>query len=271
MNEVQAVSVDKKIRSKSYPAYGLRESIELVEMIRERLGAGPYGREAIAEAIEAASPSSGAFNRKVSALMNFGLLQRSGSGYGISSLAERMIVPLSDGERSEAVRQAFYNCSLYTDILEAFSTEGRLPRLLENTLVRRFGIQSAASKSAAATFRASGEFAGVLSADGAILPGADGLAADIGEEDGSDAQREEETICPSVPRAELGLLSARPSVPLGSAQSFTLALGRNRFAVLTTPCDLTNRDVRLIQKQVEVLALQAEIGVDENGEENAEN
>lgn len=147
-------------RSRAYPRINLRESVELIEIIRSALGPGPFTRDAVAESM-GLSPGSGHANRKSAALVHFGLLDRNGGSYEISELADRLLHPTNDTERSDSIAEAAKSPALYRGLFEKFGGAS-LPNLLPNILARDYGISVKQSKDVAQTFRESAEYANLL-------------------------------------------------------------------------------------------------------------
>jgi len=267
----EKASPEKTRRSRAYPGYGLAECTEWVRTVQGKLGTGPHDRGSICEAL-GSSPKSGAAHRKVGALTHFGLLARDAQGYVVTPLADKITTPLSETENLSAVREALYQPPLYKELIEQFVPEGRVPQMLENTLIRRYGIAPGAVRDAARIFRASGEYAGVLDSGGRII----GSPSQDKAEDKPPADKAFGGLLSDPSRwgaeqvAGRALRSTRPEEDELSAgtgqrdgtspqQAFRLALARNRLVTLTAPGDLTDDEVELLQKQIEVFAFQARL------------
>src|SRR5581483_11154130 len=96
-----------KVRHKSpnAPAYSLQECQEDARRIFRIEGQAPLSRESIAEHLSLA-PQSGPFNRKLSSLRQYGLLDPIGKDFRISDLFLRIDQTFEETERRKAVREA---------------------------------------------------------------------------------------------------------------------------------------------------------------------
>lgn len=150
----------KRVRSAAYPNYPLNVVIEFTTILRNALGKGPYSRDTAAIAL-GYKGISGISATKISAMVHFGLLERTGNGsYSQSELAERIIHPISDEDKNNATAEAVSKPKLYKSLLKDFMGQG-LPTQLGNLLIRK-GISSKISNDVADNFRKSLEFAGYL-------------------------------------------------------------------------------------------------------------
>lgn len=242
-------------RSRAYPAYPLQECVEWVNAVRSQLGSKGLSREAIAKALGSKS-LNGASQRKIAAMMYFGLLARGDDGISLTSLSEGITKPISDEERSSAIIDAFYEPILYRDLLERFEPDGQVPQLLANILSRDFGIVDSVAESAGKVFMDSARYAGIVDSEGRIVQ----HLPEKGE-------KEEK---PTGSQGGLGLdwlfpfkgsdkPTAADQAPMAAEQAFQLALTGGRRAFLKVPSDLTADDVKLIRAQIDVLELQAQI------------
>ncbi|MBI2196266.1 hypothetical protein HYU45_01495 [Candidatus Daviesbacteria bacterium] len=147
-------------RSSAYPAVSLDEAIELVGMLRNQLGKGPYDRESAAKAI-GYKGVNGASAQKIAALAHFGLLTRSGNAYSQSVLADSILLSTSEQERKNSIIQASKTPKLYKLLIEKFSGSA-LPGLLVNILIREYKISEKVADQVAKDFKKSIEFSGLL-------------------------------------------------------------------------------------------------------------
>ena len=97
-------------------------------------------------------------------MVAFGLLERSGEGYAVTSLAKRLIKPLP-GEEKELLKSSFLNVSLYQEVYDAFLPDGKLPESLGTRLERQFGMAEDMGDYAARILRESGVTAGLFGFD----------------------------------------------------------------------------------------------------------
>lgn len=237
---------ERKKRSRSYPGYSLEESIRCTERVRAELGSGPHDRESIAYAL-GSTGLTGASTRKIGSMVHFGLLRRDSGGYSFSALSERILHPISAEERHAAILEAFLLVDLYAELLRRFEADGRVPSRLANILVRDHGIEDAAAEQAAKVFLLSGRYSGLIDDEDRIVT-----------ERPSPSTKTVPTPAPSA-ETDYPEECVPPSRESEEAQHFFFRLTKNRSAELRVPSDLCPGDVKLIQKQVEVLALQVEL------------
>lgn len=147
-------------RSSAYPSISLDIAISELDKLNDALGAGPYNRESIAQAIGYKS-LSGVSIRKVAALVHYGFLERTGSVYKLSELAKSIVFHTSETDKQNAIKIAAKSPKLYMALLEKF-TGASLPSLLPNILIRDFKINKKVANSVAEDFKISMEFAGFL-------------------------------------------------------------------------------------------------------------
>ncbi len=251
-------------RSKAYPGCALEDCVRFTGMIKKALGRGTHDRESLAKAM-GFSTVSGAVSPKIAALVHFGLLERTGSGYELSALSRSITDPLDDGEHRKAVRDAFALPTLYQDIIDKFEPDGKIPSQLATHLHRFHGITDAASAQAAEIFVSSGRYAGVLDESNNIMRADRQETKVVGE---SPADRlPAETVQVSHPGIHPVQLPPTPfnapAQPPTGHQRFEFAITQGRTVVLTVPADLNSKDIRIIRKQIELLELQAGIEAEE--------
>lgn len=154
------VTKKTKKRSSSYPAFTLQESVEAARTLKTQLGDGPYSRVSAAVAL-GYSGITGSSSTKISSCVQFGLLDKSGSVYSQSKLARDLSNPIDDDDYKSSLLTALQSPVLYQKLLTEYDGKS-LPTMIESILVRNYGIQENAAKSAAEVFRSSAEYAGVL-------------------------------------------------------------------------------------------------------------
>lgn len=149
-----------KKRSASYPAFSIQEVIEATKSLKEQLGDGPYSRDSMAIAL-GYKGITGSSSMKIASCVHFGLLDRNGNTYSQSELANHILNFISEEERVSSLLIAFGKPALYQKLISEYSGKS-LPLMLERILIRNYGIQENAVKSAVSTFKESAEYAGAL-------------------------------------------------------------------------------------------------------------
>ena len=153
-------SKQKKGRSASYPSCNLREAVEAIDKIKKGLGNSPFNRDNGAKALGYGGVN-GASASKIGALVHFGLLERVGGAYKVSTLAERIVLPKSDEDKQLAIVEAAKIPKLYSSLFDIYQNSS-LPAMLSNILVHDHRIEPSVSKKAANDFTESMEYAGLL-------------------------------------------------------------------------------------------------------------
>jgi hypothetical protein len=148
-------------RSAAYPGVTLEQAIDAAKTLRSNLGNGPYSRESAAKAL-GYSGVTGTSSTKIAGCVHFGLLNRVGNTYKQSDLATAIFNPRSEQEKSGAIKESFRNPVLYEKLSAEYDGKA-LPIMLDNVLVRLYGIQERAASDAASIFKKSAEYAGILS------------------------------------------------------------------------------------------------------------
>ncbi len=161
MNQENLVeSKVKKIRGTAHPYVGLEQAIGLVDQLRKAVGRGPFSRDVASQGLNHKSLSGPAMG-KIAALVHFGLLSRQGNTYSVTPLADRILLPTSDEDRINAIVEAAKKPKLYKRLIDKYQNQS-LPFLLDNILVREFGINEKRAKEVSKNFMKSLEYAGLL-------------------------------------------------------------------------------------------------------------
>jgi len=98
-----------------FPYYDLGDAIRVARIIHEKCG-GSCGVDQLA-AVMGQSPASGAFRLRLSALVQFGLIRRTGGRIYLTELGERTLQDLS---LPEARLDAFFSVGLFRRVFEAY-------------------------------------------------------------------------------------------------------------------------------------------------------
>lgn len=148
--------MEKRTRSPNYPAFGLRTALEKVATLYKNQHTHGAPRE-VAVMSMGYSGLNGASASAISAVLKFGLLERSGEEVRISDRAMRILHPRSSEEKAEAIREAAGEPQLFRELSEKFP--GRLPadEILRNHLIRS-GFAPAAVSSVILAYRETIEF-----------------------------------------------------------------------------------------------------------------
>lgn len=153
----------------------VEEAIDASGKIREKLGEGVYSKDQIAGVFRYRSGASGPANRKLAALLRFGLIEKESDGFTLSDLTKDYFRRVEEGaETRDLMRQAFLSVAVFADVIEYCRDFGHVPDNLVETLSGRFGITENASEEVAAIFSESAFQCGFIDEEGRFpdCPGA---------------------------------------------------------------------------------------------------
>ena len=174
-NQATPTARPKRERSTRHPGVNLAESLKLCESIDD-LGLDGLSAAAIASALGYTNIKTNTFSARLSAARQFGLLNLTGDGYGLSQLARSILHPVEPAELPRLHREALLKPPLYADLAERLAGK-RVPdvAILGNVLYHNHQIIASAKQAAAEAFVESARFAGALGDDQVFRP--DGPAA----------------------------------------------------------------------------------------------
>ncbi len=134
--------MEKRVRSPNYPAMGLQEAINRIAGLYKVQHLHFAPREVVAKGLGYSS-LNGASATAVSALLKYGLLERSGEDLRVSDRAMRILHPHNPQEKASAIREAAVSPALFAELMEKFP--GQMPNddLLRNYLIRNGFAESA--------------------------------------------------------------------------------------------------------------------------------
>lgn len=155
----------KGLRQKSpnAPAYGLQECLEDTRKIFRIENQVPISRESIAEHLSLAA-QSGPFNRKLSSLRQYGLLEPVGKDLRVSDLFLRIDHASDENDRRRALREALGRPSIFQGLLSQYETTGGgMPSdiNLTNQLVLKYRFTKKNAETVAKAFLESSRLAGL--------------------------------------------------------------------------------------------------------------
>ncbi len=236
-------------RSRAYPALPLRDAIEVLHKLVQKLGRGARDRNAIAQALDYASGASGAAVRRIASLVHYGLLQREKGLYRPTGLADSILSEPDDEKLKEALRQSFLHPALFLEIVDGCLEEGRIPRLLAQSL-SAYRIASNARGEVARLFMDSGQFARVFDAHGVFEQ--DFLASlrhpsSPTSASGKEPANDERTA--TSPVAEIA----------DQDQVLCFSLTDGKRAEIRVPARLNDQDLAILRIQLNVLETQVQV------------
>ncbi|HEV8712178.1 MAG TPA: hypothetical protein VGX03_05040 [Candidatus Binatia bacterium] len=148
-------------KSPNAPAYSLQEGQEDTRKIFRAEGQVSISRESIAEHLGLAA-QSGPFNRKLSSLRQYGLLDPMGKDLRVSDLFLRIDHATEESERRRGLREALGRPAIFQGLLAQFENSGMPSDLnLTNQLVLKYRFTKKNAETVAKAFLESCRFAGL--------------------------------------------------------------------------------------------------------------
>lgn len=156
-------------KSPNAPAYSIQECLEDVRKIFRAEHQVPISRESIAEHLNFAA-QSGPFNRKLSSLRQYGLLEPVGKDLRVSDLFLRIDLAAEETDRSHALRDALARPTIFKGLLGQYENSGVPSDLnLMNQLIIKYRFTKKNAETVAKAFLDSYRFGG-LGAKRPLLP-----------------------------------------------------------------------------------------------------
>lgn len=134
-----AKKVERVRRENVPPALKVSEAIALIEKVNER--AGGVANYDLFSQIAGNTKTSSSFQRKVSALRQYGVIEDRDNVVAISELGHRIVSPRNESDDSQAVKEAMLRIDLLNRIYERH--RGRIlpeDHFLNNVLLQEFKI-----------------------------------------------------------------------------------------------------------------------------------
>ena len=163
-----------------YPYFNLAKSVELAAAVQ-----GPGGNvctpEQLGGYLQYKNTNGGGFVARVAAAKIFGLIETNQNKYRITNRAQRILFPVRDSERRQALVEAFLGVPTYKRIYEAHKGTTLPPEFgLQNYMRTEFGVPAPRAQQAVSVLLASAETAGFFATTGQrtqlIEPRIDGAA-----------------------------------------------------------------------------------------------
>jgi hypothetical protein len=237
---------DRVERSRRYPSITIREAVAALELLHRSVGFGGGSRETLAHAIGHSS-LNGTSKRKIAALTQYGLLDRDGERYRISDLGRRIIIPISEREKAEAIAEAARRPQLFQAIGSAFDQQ-QIPSMLANLLAREYGVVAQASTEVANLFVQTAEQAGLI-VEG-VLNWSDARPEQSRQETQAVEGKETLTADTNRPAADIGV----SEMSHGVVQDYSIPLdNKGRKARIHLPTPVSVRDLDRLRGWVDYM------------------
>lgn len=148
-------------KSPNAPAYSVQECLEDARRIYRAENQVPISRESIAEHLSLAA-QSGPFNRKLSSLRQYGLLEPIGKDLRVSDLFLRIDHTTDENERRRALRESLGRPTIFQGLLGQYESSGMPSDLnLTNQLILKYRFTKKNAETVAKAFLESCRFAGL--------------------------------------------------------------------------------------------------------------
>ncbi len=205
--------------------------------------------------------------RIVAALAQYGLLEKRGGGeYRVSEFGVSIVEPISDEELYHLKQEAALNPTLFREVYDSLLSQGgQLPTQLRSILVRSHGIAANAADSAATTLRETFEFADLPanSLSRTRPSGNTGSQYSHLVDDAKEAVAlEPAAMAVSSTMIDQKIAPERQSPMIaqvaneGEGQVFVVTLSGGKRAKLQLPSVITDRDLMILRRQLDVIELQ---------------
>jgi hypothetical protein len=227
---------ERSERSRRYPVSTVVDAIANLASVHRGVGMNGGSREALAQAI-GHSTLNGASKRKIASLIQYGLIDRDGDRYRISDLGRRILIPVTEREKEDAIAEAVRRPALFQEIGQSYDQQP-LPSMLGNILAREYGLLPAVSGDVAELFKKSVEQAGLI-VDGSLnWSGAPRAAVANPADAPAQLQSTRE------PTGDTRSTESASDASLGGLQDYSIPLdSRGRKALIHLPTPVEARDL----------------------------
>lgn len=225
-------------RSPRYPRVSLRKAIDLARRLYEGAHQSKVDADTAARVIGYSNSSSGAAAGALGALRQFGLVDGLRGDLCISDLAMRILQPMDDDERVDAVHEAANRPEIFSQVLRQFG--GELPRSdapIHAFLVRQVGFSQTGAS----------EVVGVLRETFGDLP----EPIDEGQDDGEERPVNIEVV--SAPPSYERAMGLQPSTLDDPDEVIVLPLGSGCRAEIRFSGEVTAKSYDRLLKHLELL------------------
>lgn len=155
MSKAKPTAVETSKKAVTFPKTTLKETLRLAQAIQDNNAGEPYNRLDLAQAVKY-SPESSYFRTLITSSTRYGLTEGSyvAERISLTGLGKSIVAPRSDEEKNKALVEALKRIEVFRKFFERFD-QNKLPReeLLENTLVRDFGVPKDDAKGCLAILR----------------------------------------------------------------------------------------------------------------------
>lgn len=245
MESLPLAAKTTRAKSPNAPSYSLQECLEDTRKVFRIENQVATSRESIAEHI-ALAPQSGPFNRKLSSLRQYGLLEAIGKDLRVSDLFIRIEHATGETERCRALREALGRPTVFQRLLSQYEQTGLPSDInLTNQLIIKHRFTKKNAEVVSRAFLDSSRFAGL----GILRPQA---ASPLPSQTTRPSPEEAFTPAPPLP--------SQPSPPPFQTMTDTslcrqeIPLGTGRRAVVELPEDIKPEEIQRLMRILQALA-----------------
>ena len=235
-----------RAKSPNAPSYSLQECLEDTRKVFRIENQVATSRESIAEHI-ALAPQSGPFNRKLSSLRQYGLLEAIGKDLRVSDLFIRIEHATGETERCRALREALGRPTVFQRLLSQYEQTGLPSDInLTNQLIIKHRFTKKNAEVVSRAFLDSSRFAGL----GLLRPQT--AASPLPSQTARPSPEEALTLASPLP-------SQPPPPPFQAMADVSLCrqeipLGTGRRAVVELPEDIKPEEIQRLMRILQALA-----------------
>ena len=235
-----------RAKSPNAPSYSLQECLEDTRKVFRIENQVATSRESIAEHI-ALAPQSGPFNRKLSSLRQYGLLEAIGKDLRVSDLFIRIEHATGETERCRALREALGRPTVFQRLLSQYEQTGLPSDInLTNQLIIKHRFTKKNAEVVSRAFLDSSRFAGL----GLLRPQT--APSPLPSQSTRPSPEEALALAPPLP--------SQPSPPPFQAVTDVslcrqeIPLGTGRRAVVELPEDIKPEEIQRLMRILQALA-----------------
>lgn len=153
-------------RGRGFPVAWLPDAVQVIK------AAGAHGmdhtRSAFAGYMGLSSATSGAYQRRIASLKDYGLIMSGDDRISLTELARQIALPLDGASEKASIRTAFDSADTFKDMLDRLPHGKPVPySTIGNTAVHELGVSAVSRDQFARSFAESAIFAGLARQTGA--------------------------------------------------------------------------------------------------------
>lgn len=234
-------------RSASYPGIAISDALAFVGTISKNF----TPQHVITRDDISAVTKLKTVHRITAAAVQYGLLSLVKGGYQISQLYRDYLNPVSEDEKKNNLLTFFKSPKLYADLIEKYN-QHVIPSEFRSVLIRFHKIAPNAAEEVANIFIENAKYVGVLS-DADILDVGALNIQNIEKANESKIKHESPALKPEHTTGNEGF-SRIPDIP-STQEDVKLVLTENKYCFIKYPKNLTEKDVMILRKWIELLEL----------------